>query len=245
MVFWQLIIIQVVTFALLIFLLRQFLNQQVTRSQDKLQQLVQENRKREEELNKRRDETEKELKIKIDQHNKEVGKLRAAAKVDAQKMQEEIVARAKKDAERIVTEEKEKREQVRVKLVAEMEEKALNLASDIIGHIFTAQVTRGIHYQLTDEFIEEIGKSDGRGLQLDVDEVEVAVPYSLTEVQMEKLKKILSSKMGRSIEVTQTIDPGIVTGMVVSLGNLVLDGSLTNKLKGAMAYVKGSLSRQV
>jgi len=245
MVFWQLIIIQVATFALLIFLLRQFLYQQVTRSQDKLQELVQQNRKREEELNKRRDETEKELKIKIDQHNKEVGRLRAAAEVDAQKMQEEIVARAKKDAERIVTEEKEKREQVRAKLVAEMEEKALDLASNIIGHIFTAQVARGIHYQLTDEFIEEIGKSDRRGLQLDVDEVEVAVPYSLTEVQMEKLKKILSAKMGRSIEVTQTIDSGIVTGMVVSLGNLVLDGSLTNKLKGAMAYVKGSLSRQV
>ena len=245
MVFWQLIIIQVVTFALLIFLLRQFLYQQVTRSQDKLQQLVQENRKREEELNKRREETEKELEIKIGQHNEEFKKLRAAAEVDAQKMQEEIVARAKEDAKRIVTEEKEKREQVRAKLVAEMEEKALDLASDIIGHIFTAQVTRGIHYQLTDEFIEEIGKSDGRGLQLDVDEVEVAVPYSLTEVQMEKLKKILSAKMGRSIEVTQTIDPGIVTGMVVSLGNLVLDGSLTNKLKGAMAYVKGSLSRQV
>ena len=245
MVFWQLIIIQIVTFALLIFLLRQFLYQQVTRSQDKLQQLVQENRKREEALNKRREETEKELEIKINQHNEEVKKLRAAAEVDAQKMQEEIVARAKKDAERIVTEEKEKREQVRAKLVAEMEEKALDLASNIIGHIFTAQVARGIHYQLTDEFIEEIGKSDGRGLQLDVDEVEVAVPYSLTEVQMEKLKKILSAKMGRSIEVTQTIDSGIVTGMVVSLGNLVLDGSLTNKLKGAMAYVKGSLSRQV
>jgi len=142
-----------------------------------------------------------------------------------------------------VSEEKEKREQVRVKLVAEMEEKALNLASDIIGHIFTAQVTRGIHYQLTDEFIEEIGKSNGQGLQLDVDVVEVAVPYPLTEVQMEKLKNIFSAKMDRSIEVTQTIDPGIVTGMVVRLGNSVLDGSLKNKLKGAMAYVRGSLFR--
>jgi len=245
MVFWQLIIVQVITFGLLAFLLRQFLTQHVTQSQDRLQQLVKENRKREDELNKRREETEKELKIKIHQHNEEVGKLRAAAEVDAQKMQEEIVARAKEDAKRIVTEEKEKREQVRAKLVAEMEEKALILASDIIGHIFTAQVARGIHCQLTDEFIEEIGKSDGQGMQLDVDEVEIAVPYPLTEVQMEKLKKILSSKMGRSIEVTQTIDPGIVTGMVVRLGNSVLDGSLTNKLKGAMAYVKGSLSRQV
>jgi len=243
MVFWQLIIIQVVTFGVLIFLLRQFLYQQVTHSQDKLQQLVQENRKREEELNKRRDETEKGLKIKIDQHNEEVEKLKAAAEVDAQKIQEEIVARAKEEAERIVTEQKEKREQVRAKLVAEMEEKALDLASDIIGHIFTAQVAKGIHYQVTDEFIEEIGKSDGRGLELDVEAVEVAVPYSLTEVQMEKLKKILSSKMDRSIEVTQTIDPGIVTGMVVRLGNSVLDGSLKNKLKGAIAYVRGSLSR--
>ncbi len=243
MVFWQLVIIQVITFAILVFLLRQFLYQQVTRSQERLQQLYQTNLKREEELKTRREETEKELNARIAQRNEELARQRAAAEVDAQKMQEEILAKAKEEAGKIVAGAEAQKERMRANLVSEMEEKALDLASNIIGHIFTSQVAQGIHYQLTDELIGEIEKSDGRGLQHDVEAVEVAVPFSLTELQMERLKKILSSKMGRSVDVKQTIDREIVGGMVLRLGDSVLDGGLKNKLKGAMAYVRSNLSR--
>jgi len=240
---WQLIIIQVITFALLVFLLRQFLYKQVTRSLARLQQLYQENLNREEELKRRREETEQELKAKISQHNEESGRLRAAAEVDAQRRQEEILTRAKEEGKQIVAEAEAKRERTRANLVSEMEEKALALASDIIKHIFTTHVAQGIHHQLIDELIEEFEKSDGQRLQLDVETVEVAVPFPLTQVQKEKLKKVLSSKIGQSINVKETTDQEIVAGMVMRLENLVLDGSLKNKLKGALAYVRDSLPR--
>ncbi len=243
MLLWQLIIIQVITFALLVFLLRQFLYKQVTRSLARLQQLYQENLNREEELKRRREETEQELKAKIAQHNEESGRLRAAAEVDAQRRQEEILTRAKEEGKQIVAEAEAKRERTRANLVSEMEEKALALASDIIKHIFTTHVAQGIHHQLIDELIEEFEKSDGQRLQLDVETVEVAVPFPLTQVQKEKLKKVLSSKIGQSINVKETTDQEIVAGMVMRLENLVLDGSLKNKLKGALAYVRDSLPR--
>jgi len=243
MLLWQLIIIQVITFALLVFLLRQFLYKQVTRSLGRYQQLNQENLTREGELKRTREEMEQELQAKIAQHNEEVGRLRAAAEVDAQKTQEEILAKSKEEGKRILAEAEAKKERMRANLVSEMEEKALDLASDIIEHILTAQVTQGINHQLIDELIEEIEKSDERRLQLDVETVEVAVPFPLTQVQQEKLKKILSAQMGRSVNVKETVDQEIVAGMVIRSGNLVLDGSLTNKLKGALAYVRESLSR--
>ncbi len=243
MLLWQLIIIQVITFALLVFLLRQFLYKQVTRSLGRYQQLYQENLTREGELKRTREEMEQELQAKIARHNEEVGRLRAAAEVDAQKTQEEILAKSKEEGKRILAEAEAKKERMRANLVSEMEEKALDLASDIIEHILTAQVTQGINHQLIDELIDEIEKSDERRLQLDVETVEVAVPFPLTQVQQEKLKKILSSQMGRSVNVKETVDQEIVAGMVIRAGNLVLDGSLTNKLKGALAYVRDSLSR--
>jgi F0F1-type ATP synthase membrane subunit b/b' len=243
MLLWQLIIIQVITFALLVFLLRQFLYKQVTRSLGRYQQLHQENLTREGELKRTREEMEQELQAKIAQHNEEVGRLRAAAEVDAQKTQEEILAKSKEEGKRILAEAEAKKERMRANLVSEMEEKALDLASDIIEHILTAQVTQGINHQLIDELIEEIEKSDERRLQLDVETVEVAVPFPLTQVQQERLKKILSSQMGRSVNVKETVDQEIVAGMVIRSGNLVLDGSLKNKLKGALAYVRESLSR--
>ena len=130
--------------------------------------MYQENLKREEELKKTRETTEQELQVKIAQHHEEIGRLRAAAEVAAQKTQEEILAKAKEEGKRILAEAKAKKERMRANLVAEMEEKALDLASDIIEHILTAQVAQGINHQLIDELIEEIEKSDGRRVQLDV-----------------------------------------------------------------------------
>lgn len=243
MLLWQLVIIQFIAFALLVVLLRYFLYRQVTQSLGRLQQLYQENVKREEELKKRREETEQMLKAKIAKYSEEIGRLRAAAEAEAQKLHEEIVAKAKAEAKRIVAEAEANRERMRARLVSEIEEKALGLASDIMEHIFTAKVAQGIHYHLIDELIEELGKSDGRRLQLDVETVEIAVPFPLAQEQKENLKKILSAKMGRSVSLKETIDHGIVAGMVFRLENLVLDGSLKNRLQGALAYVRDSLSR--
>lgn len=242
MLLWQLILIQVITFAILVFLLRQFLHKQNSQALERLQQLYQENLKREEDLKKAQEAADQQLKEKIAQHNEEIGKLKAAGEVDVQKMHEEVLAKAKEEAKKIVDTAEAKREQIKASLVSEMEEKALVLAFDIIGHIFTAQVAQGIHHQLINEFIEEIEKSDGQRMQLNVETAEIAAPYPLTQVQEENLKNILSSKMGRSVNIKGTIDQEIVAGMVVRLENLVLDGSLKNKLKGTLAYVRSSIA---
>ncbi len=243
MLLWQLIIIQVITFAILVFLLRQFLYKQNSEALERLQQLYQENLKREEDLKNAQEAADQELKEKIAQHNEEIKNLKSAGEVDVQKMHEEILARAKEDADKIVAEAEANKERIKANLVSEMDEKALVLASDIIGHIFTDQVAQGIHHHLIDEFIEEIEKSDGQRMQLDVETVEIAAPYPLTQDQEENLKNILSTKMGRSVSIKGTIDQEMVAGMVVKLENLVLDGSLRNKLKGTLAYVRSNLAR--
>ncbi len=242
MLLWQLIVIQVITFAILVFLLRQFLYKQNSQALARLQQLYQENLKREEDLKNAQEAADRELKAKIAQHNEEIRKLKAAGEVDIQKMHDEVLAKAKGEADKIVAEAEGKREQVKASLVSEMEEKALVLAFDIIGHIFTDQVAQGIHHQLTNEFIEEIKKSDGERMQLNVETAEIAAPYPLTQVQEENLKNILSAKMGRPVSLKGTIDQEIMAGMVVRLENLVLDGSLKNKLKGTLAYVRSNLA---
>ncbi|MFQ5541436.1 MAG: F0F1 ATP synthase subunit delta [Candidatus Binatia bacterium] len=243
MVLWQLIIIQVLTFAVLVFLWRQFLYKQVTRSVGRMQQVYQQNLKREEELKKRRDATEQELKAKIDRHREQTERVKAAAEVDAQKVQEEILARAKQEGHRIVAQAEAQKERMRANLVSEMEDKALTLASDIIEHTFTAGVAQAIHHQLIDELIEEIGKFDGQLLAPDVETVEVGSPFPLTEAQRENLTRTLSLKLDQSVNISETSDQEIVAGMVIRLGSLVLDGSLDNKLEAALSYVRSGLSR--
>jgi F-type H+-transporting ATPase subunit b len=242
MLLWQLILLQVITFAVLAVLLHQLLYRQVTRSMARLQRLYQENRQREEELKRRREETEQELRTTRARHDEEIGKLKAETEAAAQERRNEVLAQAKEEGRRVVAEAEAKRERMRASLVSEMEEKAVGLASDIIGRVFTAPVAQSIHAHLIDELIEEIGK-DGRRPDVAPETVEVVVAFPLTPTQHERLLAIFSSTTGRAVTIKETIDEALVAGMVVRLANVVLDGSLNNKLKGTLAYVRESLSR--
>lgn len=243
MLLWQLLLIQVVTFVVLAVLLHQVLYRQATRSLGRLQQLYQENRGREEELKRRREETEQELRTTLARHHEEIGRLRAEAEAAAQEMRDELLAQAKADGQRIVAEAEAKRERMRASLVAEMEEKAVGLASDILGRLLTASLAQGIHQHLIHELIEEIGKADGGRPGLESDTVDIVVAFPLTPAQRERLQAIFSSTRGRPVTMKETIDEALVAGMVVRLENVVLDGSLNTKLKGMLAYVRENLSR--
>ena len=240
---WQLLLIQAITFVVLAFLLHQFLYRQVTRSLGRLQQLYRENQEREEELKRRREETEQELRTAMARHHEEIGRLRAEAEAAVQEARNELLAQAKEEGRRIVAEAEARRERMRASLVAEMEEKAVGLASDIIGRVFTARVAQGIHQQLIDDLIEEIGRPDGRRPELAADTVDVVVAFPLTPTQRDRLHAILASTMGQPVAIKDTVDETIGAGMVVRLANVVLDGSLNNKLKGMLAYVRETLSR--
>ena len=61
--------------------------------------------------------------------------------------------------------------------------------------------------------------------------------------QHERLDAILSSIMGRSVTIEETIDESILAGLVIRLENVVLDGSLKTKLNGMLAYVQERLAR--
>jgi F-type H+-transporting ATPase subunit b len=201
MLLWQLVIIQVITFGLLIFILRRFFHRQAAQSLGRLQGLYQENLKREEELERRRDEMDLELKAKVAQHGEELKRLRAEAEATAQQIQDDVLTKAREDARRIMGEAENKTERLKTNLVREMEDKALGLAASIIEHLFTAPVARGIHQHLVDELVEEIGGSDGHRLPPAVETAEIVVRFPLTEPQKAQIIRMLSSKMGRPVSI--------------------------------------------
>jgi F0F1-type ATP synthase delta subunit len=243
MLLWQLVLIQIITFGLLIFILRHFFHRQAAQSLGRLQRLYQENLKREEELERRRDEMDLELKAKVAQHGEELKRLRADAEAAAQQIQDDMLTKAREDAKRIVAEADAKTERLKTNLVREMEDKTLGLAANILEHLFTAPVARGIHQHLIDELIEEIGGADGHRLPNTVEMAEVAVRFPLTEPQKAQVTGMLASKMGRPVSIKETTDQDIIAGMVIRLDNVILDGSLRAKLRGTLAYVRDRLAR--
>lgn len=56
-----------------------------------------------------------------------------------------------------------------------------------------------------------------------------AVP--IADAQVVQLKEALKKRFGRDIELEQTIDPAIVCGAVIDAGDVVIDGSVSGRLK--------------
>lgn len=243
MLLWQLIFIQVVTFGLLLFLLRHLFYRQVTQARDRLDHLYQQNLTREEDLKKSKDDAEKKLKIEMARYQEEMKKLKADAESEIQKMSEEVLTQAREEGERVIAEAKNKGDRLKARFMAEAEEKAVGLTEEILKHLFSSKIVEGIHHHLIDGLIEEIGKLDGQRIKKNIERAEVKVPQSLTAAQKGSLTQVLSTKTGKLVDIKEFIDPDIMAGMVIRLDELILDGGLNNKLKETLAHVRETLSQ--
>lgn len=57
--------------------------------------------------------------------------------------------------------------------------------------------------------------------------------------QLERLSKALSAKYGRTVALNQVIDPSVVGGVKVQIGDDVIDGSVANRLKDLRQQLAG------
>ena len=61
----------------------------------------------------------------------------------------------------------------------------------------------------------------------------------LTEAQVAELKAALEKRFGRKIETTVTVNPDLIGGARVTVGDAVLDGSVQAKLAAMRAQLRG------
>lgn len=72
----------------------------------------------------------------------------------------------------------------------------------------------------------ELAKEDKRNLLM----ADVTTAMPLTPGQEQALAEKLAAMTGRTIKIRQHVDSGILGGIVVRVGDKLLDGSLSNKL---------------
>jgi F-type H+-transporting ATPase subunit delta len=98
-------------------------------------------------------------------------------------------------------------------------------------HAVVTQRKRSIRLAL-DDLIEEAGRRRERSV------ARVVSAVSMTDAQQRALAEKLSEIYGRRIDVRYAVDPSIRGGLVVRLGDEVIDGSITTRL----AQIRGALS---
>ncbi|MGB1238679.1 MAG: F0F1 ATP synthase subunit delta [Pseudomonadales bacterium] len=61
-------------------------------------------------------------------------------------------------------------------------------------------------------------------------EIDVTTAYELNEQQQQKLSQALSTKLGRDVALTSTLDKSILGGVVIRTKDLVIDGSVRARI---------------
>ena len=147
--------------------------------------------------------------------------VKAEAEAEAARIREEAVASAQAERERIL---RELRGQVAMLAIA--------AAQKLIGAALDEQRQR----QLLDEFFSGIkgGKVtvlDELGTIEEAPAAEVISALPLTEEEKETIQKEIQAKVGQVSEITFKVDPSIMGGVIIRIGDKVLDGSVSGQLQ--------------
>jgi len=73
----------------------------------------------------------------------------------------------------------------------------------------------------------EIQRRDAEGTI----QAEMVTAFAATEAQQTRVVASLRKRLGREIELSCSIDPGLIGGAVIRAGDLVIDGSIRGKLE--------------
>lgn len=76
-------------------------------------------------------------------------------------------------------------------------------------------------------------------------QVEITTAHGLSEQEKQKIISELQVKMGRDIEMTHKIDENIIGGIVVRVGDTVVDGSVRNRLHKMKAQAVKRVVEQI
>jgi F-type H+-transporting ATPase subunit delta len=85
------------------------------------------------------------------------------------------------------------------------------------------------------EILEELTRLAAEARQHVVAEVRSAVP--LDEGQQKKLAEALSHATGKSVEVKVIVDPSVIGGIVATVGDTVIDGTVKKKLEALKSQI--------
>ncbi|MCX5685995.1 MAG: F0F1 ATP synthase subunit delta [Candidatus Omnitrophica bacterium] len=234
----QLIIIQVVTFIALIIVLRILFHGQLDSALKRLKHLYEENLTKEEELKKRIEEIGVEREKELLKTRELAATIIKDAKGKAEKAEQDAILRAKDESKRVLGHAEGESEKMKDKMMAHAHEKAIELSVEMLKATFTDQGKETLQHQLISELIDEIKKVAKDKFTVKTKRVTILSAQALKTDEKAKLAQILKDKMNSAVDIDESVDKDIIAGLIIKIGSLTIDGSIRNKLRKVIPYLR-------
>lgn len=234
MSFWPFLVLQVVVVVGALAALRRLLSRNLTDATSRLQNLSADYLNRQEELKQRMSESERQYQERIARAKVEAEQLVAEARQEAEASRTKTLEQAHREGERIVQQAREAAEALRKELDREIEHRAIERACELIQEVLPGQLRETVQSPWLDELIHN-GLSQLDAVKADdhLQEVRVVSAFPLNDRQRASLRQWLKHTLGKELPVNETVDERLVAGLTITLGSLVLDGSLSSRVRQA------------
>ena len=226
---------QAINFLILFGLLTVLLWRPAMQRLDARREMLRKQREDAEAIAQARAEMEKEREQILGEARAEANRLLAEARERARQIVEQATAEAHQQAEQLLVQARRDAEEERNLLLGQMREEiaalAIAAAHKLIGEALDEQRQRA----LVDAFFS--GIREGRvevlpeGMERADGPVTVISAVPLTEAEQETVRKELAARLGEDAEVVFQVDPQILGGLVVRIGDHVIDGSFAGQLE--------------
>lgn len=222
----------IIIFVILVLFMKRIINRDVVTATSHLDSLASEFAQKEEAIKKQYEELKRQSQEIIEN-----------AKKDAQAQKDNILKAVEEEKNKIINEAQEKASEIikqtdnaRLALLAELDqkinEKAVLKAGQLLKEALPVNIRNDIHQRWVDDLISNsFQQLDRLRIPEGVNEIKVVTAFELNQKQRAALISKIKERLGYDLKLQEEIDPNIIAGLVVNIGGLFLDGSLSFKIQ--------------
>lgn len=235
----QVLVLNVVIFAGLVAVLRRLMGRHAMTATAHLQGLSQDYLKKQEELKKRLEDAERRYQEQLVKAQEEAHHIKAQALTEGEETKQRLLDEARHEAERVIQQAMQARENLRQELVQSLEARAVERACELLQQALPQDLREATHAHWLEELIKNglihMERIESRE---ELREAKVVSAFPLTPSQRKQLLERLQAALGAAVTLQEAVEPRLVAGLVVTIGHLVLDGSLSSKLLEAARHAQ-------
>jgi F0F1-type ATP synthase delta subunit len=236
------IIAQVVILGVVLGLLRRLIFSDTNSAINRLTKLDNMNREKEKLLARKLEQAQKQIDEQKQLIQDEEQKIKAEARRAANQLHEDIIRKAKEEGDEIIKKAQATRDQIKMDAVIEAESKMIEICGEVLIKTLSQVINEQINAKLVEEFISELDKADLTKINSDVSEIEIISSLPVVPAEEEKIKTILSTKLKRPIRLYTKEDPRLLGGILMKIGTMVVDGSLSERINETAQQLKQGLT---
>ena len=227
-----LIFFEVIVFVFLIFLLRRVLSRNITSATQRLDVLTKDYMKKQEDVQKKLDEVKDIYQKKIAEAKEEAEKIRLEAQRQANGEREKIINKTRSETEEMIKQAQKARESLIMDMEKKIKSEAIEMSCNLLGKVLSEELRLMIHKYMVGELLKA-GLSSIRNIENigNVSDAQITTAFELDDAAQRIISSKIKEKTDKDIIFSQRNDSSLIAGLVITMGSLVIDGSLKWMIK--------------